>query len=183
MTLGVVLVLAALCLFLYNQLQSKKAESFTDSVMERMLLQIEEKDRQETAQKEMTVKEIDGYGYVGYLKIPSLDLKLPVMSACDERRLKISPCRYAGSTFTNDLVIAAHNYRSHFGRLKTLKLNDKVRFIDMDGNKTDYLVREIQTLSPFSVAEMTAGIYDMTLFTCTPGGRTRVTIRCDRVDG
>ena len=62
---------------------------------------------------EMTVVEIDGYGYVGVLTIPTLELELPVMSEWDAARLKIAPCRYSGSTKTRDLVIAGHNYTTH----------------------------------------------------------------------
>ncbi len=40
---------------------------------------------------EMTVVEIDGYGYVGVLTIPALELELPVMSEWDAARLKIAP--------------------------------------------------------------------------------------------
>ena len=29
---------------------------------------------------------------------------------------------------------------------------------------------------------MTAGDFDLTLFTCTYGGKSRVTLRCDRVE-
>lgn len=53
----------------------------------------------------MTVVEINGYDYVGYLSVPKLDLELPVMSDWDYDRLKTVPCRHFGSTKTDDLVI------------------------------------------------------------------------------
>jgi sortase A len=36
----------------------------------------------------------------------------------------------------------------------------------------------MEILSPFAVEEMTSGDWDMTLFTCTVGGQSRVTVRC-----
>lgn len=124
--------------------------------------------------------EIDGYGYVGYLTIPALGLELPVMAEWDYARLRLAPCRYSGSTKTGDLVIAAHNYARHFGSLQTLLAGDEVRFTDMDGVVTVYEVAAVEILQPTAVEEMTAGEYDLTLFTCTYGGQSRVTVRCDR---
>ena len=129
----------------------------------------------------MTEVVIDGYAYIGYLSIPSLGLELPVMSEWDYTRLKIAPCRYAGSVKTDNLVIAAHNYRRHFGPIKKLAIGDEVYFTDVDGIVFCYEVVEMVTLSPTAVEEMSAGDYDLTLFTCTYGGQSRVTVRCDRM--
>ena len=49
----------------------------------------------------------------------------------------------------------------------------------------DYLLNpnmempEIQILQPGDVEEMLSGGWALTLFTCTLGGRTRVTVRCE----
>lgn len=124
---------------------------------------------------------IDGYEYIGYLSIPSLGLDLPVMADWDYPRLKLSPCRYVGSTKTDDLVIAAHNYDRHFGRLSQLTGGEEVYFIDMDGVLSSYEVVETSILMPTDIEEMTSGDYDLTLFTCTYGGKSRVTVRCNRI--
>jgi sortase A len=42
----------------------------------------------------------------------------------------------------------------------------------------DHLILEI--LRPTAVEEMISGDWDLTLFTCTIGGATRVTIRCEK---
>jgi len=39
-----------------------------------------------------------------------------------------------------------------------------------------------EVLLPTAVEEMTAGEWDLTLFTCTLGGRSRVTVRCELVE-
>ena len=72
----------------------------------------------------MTVVDIDGCGYVGYLAIPALSLQLPVMADCDLTRMRIAPCRQFGSTWTDDIVIAGHNYQKHFGEIQTLRAGD-----------------------------------------------------------
>ena len=80
-------------------------------------------------------------------------------------------------------MIAAHNYSSHFGRLKNLSQGDEVTFTDVDGNVFSYVVAALETLSPYAVEEMTSGGWDLTLFTCTIGGKSRVTVRCETTDG
>lgn len=130
---------------------------------------------------EMPVKTVDGVDYIGVIAVPSLSLELPVASEWSYERLKTSPCHYSGSVYSGDMVLCAHNYSSHFGQIKTLKPGDAVVFTDVDGNVYNYEVAELETLQPAAVDEMKSGEWDLTLFTCTIGGQTRVTVRCDRV--
>ena len=130
---------------------------------------------------EMPVKTVDGVDYIGVIAVPSLSLELPVASEWSYERLKTSPCRYSGSVYSGDMVLCAHNYSSHFGQIKTLKPGDAVVFTDVDGNVYNYEVAELETLQPAAIDEMKSGEWDLTLFTCTIGGQTRVTVRCDRV--
>lgn len=132
---------------------------------------------------EMTVVEIDGNGYIGFIAIPQLALELPVMSDWSYAQLKVAPCRQLGSTKTDDLVIAAHNYKQHFGGLKDLPTGASVTFTDMDGEVSTYAVKRIETLNPTDVEEVILSGYDLVLYTCTYGGATRVVVFCDRTDG
>jgi len=124
--------------------------------------------------------EIDGNMYVGIVEIPALNLALPVMSESTDEKLKISPCRFWGSVYTHDMVISAHNYDRHFGHLKDLPLGSEVRFTDMDGNVFLYTTCANDTLRRAAVPEMCAPNegWDLSLFTCTVGGKTRFTLRC-----
>lgn len=128
--------------------------------------------------REMPEKEVDGHPYIGTLRIPALELELPVISQWNYRELKKAPCRYLGSVYTNDLIIAAHNYRSHFGSLYKLVSGDQVLFTDMEGNEFVYEVNSIEIIGKYQVKDMEAGDWDLTLFTCTVGGENRVTVRC-----
>lgn len=127
---------------------------------------------------DMPEEEVDGQEYIGVLKIPVLSLELPIISEWSYPSLRIAPCRYAGSAYLNNMVIAAHNYYSHFGYLKNLSQGDEITFTDVDGNVFRYEVAALETLSPFAIEEMTSGDWDLTLFTCTVGGQSRVTVRC-----
>lgn len=130
---------------------------------------------------DMPVKRVRGLDYIGILRIPVLNLKLPVVSEWNYTSLKAAPCRYTGSAYKNDMVIAAHNYVTHFGNLKKLQEGDIVTFTDIDGNMFIYEVLEMETLQPKDVDGMVSGDWDLTLFTCTVGGATRVTIRLNRI--
>lgn len=131
---------------------------------------------------EMPVENIDGIDYIGVLRIPTLELELPIISEWSYQKLKIAPCRYSGSAYQDDLIIAAHNYNSHFGNLKNLRDGDTATFTDMDGNVFTYEMVELEILQPTDIEGMESGEWDLTLFTCTIGGSSRVTARFERVE-
>ena len=194
MLLGAVLLLAALSLLFWNQREDREAGASVERILPQVVEQIEAPatdGADDTSDKPacpdpydptMTEVEIDGCAYVGYLSIPSAGLELPVMSEWNYARLKLSPCRYTGSTKTGDLVICAHNYTRHFGPIKNLSIGDAVYFTDMDGMIWEYEVATVDILQPTDIEDMTAGDYDLTLFTCTYGGISRVTVRCEGMD-
>ena len=195
---GAVLILSALLLLLYNRHEDAQAGQEAESLLVRVEAAVSAqptdapavstKATQEAAfapsptplDPEMPVVTLDGYDYVGYVEIPMLELKLPVMADWDYKRLKVAPCRQFGSSRTDDLVIAAHNYESHFGHLKDLSVGSTVTFTDMAGIVNTYCVEKIETLNPDDVDAVQNSGYDLVLYTCTRGGRTRVTVFCNR---
>lgn len=204
MVLGAALVFGALLLSRSNQREDTAAREAVMDVMPQLVQQIRENTASEETvseaytipepelqipvellteeDKEMTEVEINGNQYIGYLSIPVLGLELPIMSSWSYPKLNIAPCRYTGSVRGEDLVLMAHNYSSHFGKLSQLDLGDMVEFTDMDGVITRYEVVGKDVLDPAAVEEMTSGDFDLTLFTCTYGGKSRVTVRCDRME-
>lgn len=126
---------------------------------------------------EMPVETINGIDFIGVLRIPALELELPVISEWNYPNLKTAPCRYSGSAYLNNLIICGHNYTSHFGTLKNLWEGDIATFTDMDGNVFTYKMVERETLNPTDIEGMESGNWDLTLFTCTVGGQSRATIR------
>ncbi len=127
---------------------------------------------------DMPTETIDGRDYIGILEIPAIDLYLPIISQWTYDALEEAPCRYSGSAYTNDLILAGHNYTAHFWYLIDLSVGDSVYFTDIDGNVFHYEVIDRETLRPTAVEYLESGEWDLTLFTCTLGGQSRVTIRC-----
>ena len=126
---------------------------------------------------------IDGVSYIGYLSIPTLGLELPVIGSSTEENLEISPCRFYGTVYDQNFVIGGHRYRRHFRKLSTLGYGEGLSFTDMEGNVYTYEVAEYEVLEPNQAEYLCSGDWDLSLFTCTPGGLTRVVLRCLRTGG
>ena len=190
MTGGLLLIAAALFLTCFNLWDERRAtNSAGEALRELEAVRPEEAEATEPGEaeipaylldpgREMPAVEVDGGRYIGVLEVPSLGLELPVMETWSYPNLRVAPCRYSGSAYQDDMIVAAHNYKTHFGRLKELRPGDEVRFTDTEGNVFRYTVAELETLGKYDVEEMTSGDWALTLFTCTYGGKSRVTVRC-----
>ena len=195
---GLLLIATALCITAYILWDEQRAGQATQQTLEQMAQvqpdsqppgtdgehavtpQPESPGYLLDPEMEMPTVDINGTAYIGTLEIPALELTLPVISQWSDQALKLAPCRYTGSAYLNDLIIAGHNYKRHFARLNALNLGDDVLFTDIDGHLFSYQVSKLEQLAGTAVEEMEAGEWDLTLFTCTIGGKARMTVRCER---
>ncbi len=184
---GLLLLAAALSLTLYNLWSDKTAGERSQAVLEQIESAAGGCASTNSAYSllgsdaDMPYQIIDGHACIGELSISALSLELPVISEWSYANLNVAPCRYAGTVYKRNMVIAAHDYFSHFGTLQNLSLGDEVTFTDIDGNAFHYEVAELETIDPFDVQGMTSGEWDLTLFTCTISGQARIAVRCDLV--
>ena len=190
---GVAMLCAAVGLALFNLRTDMAAAQSRDSVLQALLATMpEESDdavsgtvnpddvESDAAQpSEMATIDIDGNAYIGTIFFPTLNLELPVLAVYDLPSLRIAPAVYYGTPAGGDLVICAHNYYSHFGRLNQLAAEDEVLLKTVDDVTYHYQVSTTEIVSPNAVADVTSGEWDLTLFTCTLSGQTRVVVRCD----
>ncbi len=189
MAAGTLLVIFAVLLAAKNLYEQKQGEKAASRALAEMKFNtpLRSEDIGETVipdyvlnpDMDMPSEEIDSFLYIGKLEIPALELSLPVIKEWSYKALKKSPCCYSGSIYKNDMVIAGHNYKSHFDSLKKLGEGDEVTFTDIDGNVFSYKVAETEILAADKTQEMTSGDYPLTLFTCTADSASRVTVRCD----
>ena len=128
--------------------------------------------------------QVDEWKYIGVLQIPSLRLTLPVLHKWDYSRLRIAPCRYYGSVYKHNLVIAGHNYSVHFSPVRSIRLGADVYFTDVYGTRYHYRVSKTETVQPNDVERMITsnGEWELTLFTCNLGGATRFACRCQLIE-
>jgi len=182
MVSGALCIIGALALAGYNIWDENRAGESVETDYAVLAEVIPEKDEEEQPivpeeQPMMTYMEVDGRKYVGYLEIPAIDKYLPVQADCAESLLKHSPCLYDGTIY-DGMIIAGHNYRSHFSPLKQLDLGADIYFHDVDGNVWQYTLTATEVIDGYDVDAMKAGDWDLTLFTCTYGGEERYTLRC-----
>ncbi len=178
--LGVICILSSIGFVVYNYLEEKNAEKTTNILLEEIQNIINSQNiPQNEPQNQMPTVSIDDCGCIGILSIPALDLELPVLTDWSYAKLKKAPCHYYGTYYEKDFVIAAHNYKSHFGRLSELQVGDIVVFTDVNGLARYYEVALTETLPKNATEEMIVSGFDLSLYTCTPGGASRVTVRCN----
>lgn len=180
--IGVLCLAFAAGLTLYNVWDEQRAEvTVAESVtLVEKNIQVQPEEQQlivPEAQPFMSSVQVDGYNYVGVLEIPAMELKLPVLEEWSESLLRVAPCMYEGNLY-DGMIIAGHNYRSHFGPITRLVAGDEIRFTDVDGNVWHYQVVSTEIINGHDVEAMEAGNWDLTLFTCTLGGQERFTVRC-----
>lgn len=193
MVSGLLLIAAALCLFVYNKREAESAAQTAEQALQEIsdvphvLEQPQESeihsiipDYISDPTMEMPTVEVDGNFYIGILEIHALELSLPVISEWNDTRLKQAPCRYKGSVYLDNLIIAGHNYKKHFGGLKNLQIGDTITFTDMDEHCFSYTVTALEELDGTAIEAMESGDWDLTLFTCTIGGKKKVTVRCKK---
>jgi sortase A len=179
--LGVLCILGSVGFVVYNRWEANNAEKMAQSLLEDVQSIIDGKTPVREGEKMPTVK-VDNYDCIGVLSIPVLDIELPVLTDWSYAKLKKAPCHYYGTYFEKDFVIAAHNYKSHFGRLSELQEGDVVVFTDVSGKVHFYEVALLETLPKNATREMLTSGFDLSLYTCTPGGSNRVTVRCNAVE-
>lgn len=182
--LGIVLIVVALSLCAYNVYDSFRASWSSKKILDAYVAKQSSIDQGEVPDyilnpdMDMPEVELEGLTCVGMIEIPALDIKLPVTSTFTYELMKVAPCRYYGTPYKKNMVIAAHNSWYHFGRLNALKAKNKVIFTDAAGNRFVYRVDAIEALRPNSVKDVTSGKWPLTLFTCTLDAQNRVVVRC-----
>ena len=195
--LGICCLISSVGFIAYNDWEEENAQNASKNILQDIRKNIPDNTREESASEEsardesednlvdipqeMPTTQVNGYDCIGILSIPVLELELPVLTDWSYTRLKIAPCHYFGSYYEKNFVIAAHNYQSHFGRLSELQPKDLILFTDISGTVYCYEVVLLETLPGNATEEMITSGFDLSLYTCTPGGANRVTVRCKTV--
>lgn len=192
---GTVLILSALGLTSYNIYDDFHAKEQSAGLLEQLeeksvidivpvVVPLAEEDNtaiEETPADEVATVTIDDYDLMGEIEIPALSIKLPLISEWSYPRLKVAPCRYSGSIENNNLILAAHNYNNHFGRLKDLGIGEHIVLTDVYGSRHVYSVASLEVIRDNQLYDLVKeGTWDLTLFTCTKGGQMRVVVRLNK---
>ena len=127
------------------------------------------------------------YSVIGILEIPRLNKKLPVLDRSIPALLRKSVCRYTGRMEEKPirLVIAGHNYRSHFGEIHKLQPGDEIRFTTPEGVTYRYAMVYMEECHMDDRDAVQEGEgWDITLLTCKKPERTyRYLVRFAEITG
>lgn len=195
---GLLLIMAALALVLGNVWEDRQAgQSAAKAITELRTIVTKPMENETSAQNEdlpevqkpipaytidptrpMPTETVGNRDYIGILEIPAVDIELPILSKWSYPNLKVSPCRFSGSAYTNDMILCGHDYSTHFRPLRSMQTGEKVTFTDTEGNEFTYTVDYVETIDGTDIDGLTAGEWDLTLFTCTADGSARVVVRC-----
>lgn len=189
--IGVILVAAAAALCAYNLWDAYRAGQEAAAISSQLPEGSSNATTQWGKDADMPTKSVDGYRYIGTIAIPSVNLKLPVMAEWDYGRLAVSPCRYTGSYWADDMVVCGHDYYTHFGPIANCEPGADVYFTNVQGLQIHYKVSNVEIVQPTDVEKMidndknssSAADWDLSLFTCTISGQARCAVRCIRVSG
>jgi len=126
----------------------------------------------------MEEKKIGGYGVIGTLRIPKVNLEKKILEKSDEKSLKLGIAKICGPSINREgnFCIVGHNYQNSFGKLKKLEIGDTFVLTDPAGRSVTYVIDTIEKVSPQNTAclsQDTKGECEATLITCTLRGTAK----------
>ena len=121
---------------------------------------------------------------IGYIEIPKINIKYPILSNISDELLKVSPCRFYGPlpNENGNLCIAAHNYDDNrfFGNLYKLNIGDMINIYDSSNNVTHYYVYDKFESSEKDTSCINQDVHvlkELTLITCNNLNKNRLIIK------
>ena len=124
-----------------------------------------------------------GYNMMGYIEIPAIKIKYPVLETVTTHSIEIAVAIRAGVGLNKvgNTVIVGHNYRNgvFFSDLGKLKIGDKIYITDRSGTKIKYDIYNIFSAIPEDASfneRDTQGKREITLSTCDDNAAMRTII-------
>ena len=199
---SIILVLVFSGWYIYSEIEKNSAEAVSQDILNDLLIEddttsdeplIVAMDDTELVEDQgaqiLNGTYTDEYGntytYESILNIPSLGIEYPVLTETTDELLKISINKFWGGSpnSVGNYCIVGHNYKSGkmFGKLSQINNGDIVKLTDLSGNTVNYKVYNKYVVYPEDVSctsQITNGLKEMTLITCTNGGKQRLIVKC-----
>ena len=128
------------------------------------------------------------------VNIPSIDVNYPILRETSgtinhiDELLKISPCYFWGNgpNEVGNYCMVGHNYRStkFFSKVLQLENGDIIELTDLTGRTLQYSVYDKYVVSPEDLnctSQLTNGMREVTLITCTNDSTKRVIVKAREV--
>lgn len=134
------------------------------------------------------IKYFKGYPVIAKLEIPKINLETYVISEYSKEALGISVTKFYGGNpnEVGNFCIAGHNYitKNMFHNINQLEEQNKITLTDLNGNRVEYEVYNIETVNPNEtqcLSQKTNGKVELTLITCTKDSSKRIIVKAVKI--
>ncbi len=124
------------------------------------------------------------YWTIAKIEIPKIDVEYGILNETTDELLKISPCYFWGANpnEVGNFCIVGHNYRNKkfFSKVPDLVDGDDIYITDLTGRRLTYVVYDKYVVDPEnteSTSQLTNGLKEITLITCTNDSTKRVIVK------
>lgn len=162
---------------------------FQDKNVERQLIPYEEDVDDEKDSKKEKDALFQEEGVIGIIKIPSLNVKLPIFEGADPEQLNKGIGHMSDTAplcTKGNAVCAGHNGSRRgvfFTYLCNIEVGAKVVVINKDDVKHEYQAAEMRVVNPYDAWVTDESEEEvLTLFTCANHGTNRFVVKCIPVD-
>lgn len=124
------------------------------------------------------------YWTMAKIEIPKIGVEYGILNETTDELLKISPCYFWGANpnEVGNFCIVGHNYRNKkfFSKVPDLVDGDEIYITDLTGRRLTYVVYDKYVVDPEnteSTSQLTNGLKEITLITCTNDSTKRVIVK------
>lgn len=165
-------------------------EYATETEAEEVIESINEKFKNIDSDKVTTEidEEINGYKVIGIIKIPKIDLEYPILETTTVETLNLSITKFWGKEINEigNVTLAGHNNLSgvKFGKIKKLKVGDIIELTDIQNVTLKYEIFKTYVIDPNDISCILPeqeGTREITLITCTTGGKNRYIVKARQI--
>mgnify|MGYP004461780325 FL=1 len=124
------------------------------------------------------------YWTIGKIEIPKINLEYGILNTYTDELLKLSPCYFWGAepNEVGNFCVVGHNYRNNkfFSKVINLVEGDEIYITDLTGRKLTYTIYDKYVVEPNNkecTSQLTNGLKEVTLITCTNDSSQRVIVK------
>lgn len=134
-------------------------------------------------------EEINGHKVIGIIKIPKINLEYPILETTTVETLNLSITKFWGEEINEigNVTLAGHNNLSGvmFGKIKKLKVGDIIELTDIQNITLKYEIFKTYIIDPNDISCILPeqeGTREITLITCTTGGKNRYIVKARQIE-
>lgn len=181
-SLGFLLILSGLGLFLFSQIQTGKAQSDCERIVAQIQSVLPEAQAgvmDSYSSMAMPVLQIGGQDYVCLIRIPAFGMELPVGSSWNSGRVSQFPCRFSGTVYDGSLIIGGADQPGQFDCFDQLDPGCEITVTDMTGAEFTYTVFRIDRSRSADAEVLNRYDADLTLFVRDSYSLEYLIVRCE----